>query len=201
MKNEWLSATELAVMARDMGIEGVPYSNAGMNDFVERFKINRDERYFRIGMGRNYKPCKLYHVSILRDFAQPKTSEWIDCKSITLARLPGFHNHDTGNRHMIEALGWRNDPRFCRRIRGKGCGFEYHISLLTDEQRKVWLEYYASLQETSDMQSQKQAELSKEDAHIPTSQAAIPDLSSVKNSALLAELMARLFKALGDADG
>lgn len=190
---EWMTLAELTREVVQRDIPGLPVSASGLLHFVRAHKIDDNPSLYRRDPKR--RSAHLFHSSILETYAQERVPQWLSVGDMVRAKLPGLPRSSGSMDIYLKRNGWRDDPSRHRLRHGNGGGFEYHISLLPNESQNAWLRYIERgfLDEPTEM---------PEVAAVKTaSQAAIPDLSSVKNSALLAELMARLFKALGDADG
>jgi len=214
MEDEWMTAQQIIELMISRGTKGIPRDLSAFYSFTKRHGIDIGSRYMRVGMSKRRRVSKLYHVSILTDFAQTRSDDWLSARDIICAKLPGFSQHYSSNIKRAGIRGWFDDPEKVRIGRGTGRGNEFHISLLTEEQRAVWLEY---CQRRSDG-GQADPKPANSGKPAPTKSAApkpvettqppippapqvhTPDLSAVKNSQLIAELVARVVKAMGDGD-
>ncbi|SDF51676.1 DNA-binding protein [Rhodobacter capsulatus] len=190
---EWLTLAELTREVVEREIPGLPVSGSGLLHFVRAHKIDDDPNLYR--RNPKYRHMHQFHRSILESFAQEKAPQWLSVGDMVRAKLPGLPRSSGTLDFYLKRHGWRDDPGRCRGRHGQGGGFEYHISLLPKEAQDAWFRYIERgfLDDPTAKTETSSAS--------PAPQAPAHDLSAVKNSQLLAELVARVIKAMGDGDG
>lgn len=186
---EWLTLAELAFEAAVNQIPGLPVSDNGMLHFIRAHKIDDNPDLCRDHPKR--PRAKIYHRAILERFRQEDSDDWLLTGDICRAKLPGLPNTSWGMDTFLKKAGWREVPEKSRERRKNGGGFEYHVSLLPAEAQAAWLAHCQEQRATVPPQA-----IAATDAKPAFTSP--PDLSTVRNSALLAELLTRVFRALGD---
>ena len=196
-EKEWLTPTELAEIVRKHSIAGFPTIGTSMYKFMQRNGVlARPDlaKLKRIGSKRY-----VYSRSVLDLYRQDRNADWLSASDLMAASLPGLPYRSLSKMNSRLKADFRADASKWRVIRGSGGGrYEYHISLFTPEQQQAWRRYCGGGDQTQDAEKVPDRDPAPEK---PSSQPAPTDLSTVKNSALLAELMSRIFRALGDEDG
>jgi hypothetical protein len=69
------------------------------------------------------------------------------------AKLPGFNfcSSPANVKHWLAEAGFRNDPSKWRVVTGVGVRkYEYHVSLITQEQQEAWRRYCGGSDQTQD---------------------------------------------------
>lgn len=196
-EKEWLTPDELAREVVKRGIQRFPNSGTAVMAFLRRRNQIGDPSVCMPNPNRSRG--YLVNKSVLITFRQEPSDEWLTVQDIIAADLPGYCRDQSALSKHIRMLGWQELPGKSRKVQAAGSGYEYHVSLLTVEAQEAWRAYCRNRGSNSVIKTEPAKNATAMLAPPPA--APQPDLSMVKNSALLAELLSRMFRALGDEDG